>query len=574
MSIPRPEYPRPQFVRANWTNLNGIWEFAFDDENTGLARGLQDGQTPLPEQILVPFAFQARASGIGNTTFHDTVWYRRFFNLPPEAAGKRTLLHFGAVDYRAEVWINGKSVVRHEGGHVPFSADITSLLEPGANVVVVRAEDPSRDRQIPRGKQYWEEESKGIFYTRTTGIWQTVWLEYVDDLHLEWVRYTPDIDREELQIEYRLSQAAPGEQLQGAVSFDGALVTTATVSAAAQTGAFTVAIPNAKRWAPSEPHLYDIEFTVGADRVQSYVGMRKVHIEGDRFFLNNEPFYNCLVLDQGYWPESNLTPPSDEAIRYDIEMTKAFGFNGARKHQKVEDPRYLYWADRLGLVVWGEMANAYEFTPEAGVRLLTEWAEAVRRDYNHPCIIAWTPLNESWGVPNAASDSRQAQFVAAVYHLTKALDPTRPVSGNDGWEQTATDIAGFHDYSATGDEVRSRWAEPTFLLEGGHTAARKLAFVPPWGYQGQPLMVTEWGGIKYAPFGETPGWGYQGAATEEEFLFKYRNLIEAIYACGGIWGHCYTQLTDVEQEVNGLLTYDRQPKVDPALIKVLNDLRR
>lgn len=585
-AIPRPEYPRPQFVRADWLNLNGAWDFAFDDENAGLDQGWHDGR-PLPRTIQVPYCFQSPLSGIGAPAFHDVVWYRRTFSVPAAWAGRSVLLHFGAVDYRAQVWVNGHLATEHEGGSVPFSADITRLLKPGANTVVVRAEDPSTDLTIPRGKQYWEVKSARIFYTRTTGIWQTVWLEPVSAARISEVRFTPDIDADQMEVDVSTLGYRSGQELSVTISFKGEVVADDRVILKGARTVRKIALNDpmnhrmhaldSRTWSPEAPNLYDVALTLaeqGAeqDRVESYFGMRKVELKDGRILLNRKPYYQKLILDQGYWPESLLTPPSDEAIRKDIELTKAMGFNGVRKHQKVEDPRFLYWADKLGLLVWGEMANAYHFTDQAVERITREWLEVVHRDYNHPCIVAWVPINENWGVPDFLGDPRQQAHLNAMYFMTKSLDKTRPVVSNDGWGHATTDLLTIHDYAQKGDVLRARYGgdpaeAPKYMPSG------RFIYCPGYGYKGEPVLITEFGGIGLK-LTDWEGWGYgKMAGDTEEFLNRYRELVHSLLDCENVVGFCYTQLTDVEQEINGILTYDRRPKVDPKRIREINEYR-
>ena len=400
--VPRPEYPQPQFERQQWQTLNGQWEFEYDDNNAGLDQDWGSGSKKFTRSILVPFAPETKKSGIGDTSFHPVVWYRRTVSTPAGWTGKRVLLHFGAVDYHARVWLNGHSLGTHEGGNVPFQFDITSHLKPGSNVLVVRAEDPPTDRYIPRGKQYWEPKSRGIFYTRTTGIWQPVWLESAGASYLERVRITPNMEGG-VKFEATIKRPAPDTEFHAIVRSQNQTVA-ATMSVAEGPRATAAAfVRSPRQWTPLSPSLYDVVFELRRgrqvlDRVQSYFGFRTIGIENDRVTLNNRPIYLKMVLDQGYWPESTLTPPTDEAIQYDIRMTKAMGFNGARKHQKLEDPRFLYWADKMGLLVSSEMANAYLFDEGYVERFTREWTEAVERDYNHPSIIMWVPINESWGI--------------------------------------------------------------------------------------------------------------------------------------------------------------------------------
>ncbi|WP_207956772.1 glycoside hydrolase family 2 protein [Rubrobacter tropicus] len=518
-TVPRPEYPRPQFRRKDWTNLNGEWRFAFDDEDRGRREGwqnvfggsLRDGSSAFDRTITVPFCYQSRLSGIGETSFHDVVWYARTFDYAV-SNDERLLLHFGAVDYRAEVWVNGVHVASHEGGHTPFSADVTHALGGPENVLVVRAEDPSRDVTIPRGKQYWREESEGIFYTRTTGIWQSVWLEPVNRTRINRLRLTPNVDAACVDVEVEIESAEPGTSLRVVVELDGETVLDDAF--AVRSALLERRLPLVRRgeapdesrlsawtglalWSPEEPNLYDLrlELLDGAgkilDAAHSYFGMRKVETRDGKVFLNGNPYYQRLVLDQGYFPEGVLTAPTDDDLRRDIELAREMGFNGARKHQKVEDPRWLFWADTLGFLVWGEMANAYQYSPEYVGRMTAEWQEAVMRDYNHPSIVAWVPMNESWGVPNLESDPAQVEHLLALYHLTRSLDGTRPVVSNDGWEHAVTDLCAIHDYRDA-KALAKAYSTPESAVAA--EPANRSIYVPGHGYGGEPILVTEFGG--------------------------------------------------------------------------------
>ncbi len=580
------QHPRPLLTRDRWTDLSGAWRFAFDDGDVGRDEGWVERPEVFDREIVVPFPPESRASGVGDPAFHPVVWYRRAFPVPPTRPGERLLLHFGAVDYRVDVWVNGRFVVSHQGGQTPFSADITDRLRPGTDqAVVVRAEDDPGDLEQPRGKQDWEPAPHRIWYHRTTGIWQPVWLEPVPAVRIEGVRWTPDLDRGLLGVEVRLN-AAPHRpvavRLQLSLRGDLLADDRWLIGGAASQRAVALDLGRVTMgrerllWSPRHPNLLDAELSLldgdeELDRVGSYVGLRSCGVADGRFLLNGRPYYPRLVLAQNYWPESHLAAPSGEALRREAELAKALGFNGVRIHQKVEDPRFLAWCDRLGLLVWGEMANAYVFSPGAVERLTREWLEVVRRNASHPSVVTWVPLNESWGVPNLDRDPAQRDYVRALYHLTKALDPTRPVIGNDGWEHLASDIWGIHDYALDGATLRERYGTREALertLREVQPHYRRIA-QPDARRCDEPVMLTEFGGISTAP-DEGEHWhGYGTVAGREAFLAKYEELVGAVLASPAVAGFCYTQLTDTEQETNGLLTERREPKLDPAAVRAI-----
>lgn len=578
-SLPRPEYPRPDFSRHEWLNLNGQWNFDFDDHDLGLKDEwyLNHNYTQV---ITVPYAFQTKLSGIETKEFHDVVWYERTFTIPENWQGKQIHLHFGAVDYRATVWVNGKFVTLHEGGHTSFYANITDTLLSGLNKVVVRVEDLSKDLEQPRGKQFWEVESKGIFYTRTTGIWQTVWLEPVSSSFIERVKFTPNIDIGEVTVEYLVQNRAENQEIEIDVYFQDEMVAKERVKVdlIQRRNKHSILLKdfesgNGKLWSPEHPHLYTVTFCLKAenevlDQAESYFGMRKISINNGKIELNNNPYYMKLVLDQGYYPESLLTAPTDEVLKRDILLTKEMGFNGVRKHQKVEEPRYLYWADHLGILVWGEMANCHTFTSLAVRRISMEWQEAVERDYNHPAIVAWVPINESWGAPRLKRDPRQANHLLSMYCLTKSLDSSRLVISNDGWEHTVSDLLTIHDYTGEKEVLKQRYSELENALQ--YTPADRLLYVPGFQYQEEPVFVSEFGGIAYQK-SNWEGWGYTAASSDDDFIERYYNVVSSLLESPLVQGFCYTQITDVEQEINGLLTYDRKPKVDLKLIRAINE---
>ncbi len=451
-------YPRPQLVREPWINLNGPWDFAID----GPGEGTNPRQVRFDKTIEVPFAPESPASGIADTGFYRAVWYRRTFKKPELDSDQRLVLHFGAVDHAATVWVNGQIAARHEGGYTPFSADITDLLEgSGEQTIVVRAFDDPQDLSKPRGKQDWLLDPHGIWYYRTTGIWQTVWMEVVPAARIESIRWIPSVDTWSIALTVRLAEnVEEGSRIRVTLKKGERKLAEDTYSLVSGEVSRRIDLPdpgiddarNELYWFPWAPNLIDAELELldgdgeTIDRVQSYTAMRSVFANGDRFVINNRPVTLRLVLDQGYWPESGLTSPSDEALKRDVELIKELGFNGVRKHQKIEDPRFLYWADKLGIFVWEEMPSAYAFSSQTIERVTREWTAAIERDISHPCIICWVPFNESWGVPDLVKVEAQRQFLRGVYHLTKSLDPTRPVIGNDGWEMVVTDIVAIHDY--------------------------------------------------------------------------------------------------------------------------------
>lgn len=536
--VPRPEYPRPAFRRHDWQNLNGEWEFGA-------------GQTPAFDRtIVVPFCPESGLSGIGELP-GDVVWYRRRFDAPE---AERLHLHFGAVDYRATVWVNDVEVARHDGGHTPFTADITSVARRKENVLVVRAEDPLHDKTIPRGKQHWTDKPEGIFYTPTTGIWQTVWLEPVPARHVRGARLMPDFDACVLAIELDADGDASIE-----VKLGGR-------SVGRWSGAGRAEILLEER-APWPEALYDVEITLGDDRVDTYFGLRKIETNDGRVWLNGEPLVQRLVLDQGYWPDGLMTAPTGDALRADIALAQSFGFNGARKHQKVEDPGWLYWADRMGFLVWSEMPSFHEHTADAEHRLMREWADVVRLHRNHPCVVTWVPANESFGLGEVDSDVRD-DFLVRLYRMTRELDPSRPVVSNDGWEQALTDLCTVHDYSS-GPDLAGRFRSAETALSAG--AAGHQTYDPGFSYRGEPMLVTEFGGIR---FRASAGWGYHEVGDSEQLVQEYEARVRALMQPGPVQGFCYTQLTDVEQEQNGLAAPDRTPKLDPSRIRVITRMEK
>ncbi len=577
----RTEYPRPQFKRQSWLNLNGTWKFAFDDQNNG-EHALWYQTPSFATDIQVPFTYETKASGIGEEVFHPYVWYQRLFTIPKEEAGKRVILRFQASDYLTKVWVNGSYIGYHAGGNAAFSFDITNAVDSTKdNELVVKVEDSQSCTQ-PRGKQRWRDESFGCWYVQNTGIWQTVWLEFLSDVNVDHVKITPNIDKQSVSFEYKLNGASiEGCRLETIISFNGEKVKEFAIVADRATMKWEADLRSelmewkVMHWTPENPHLYDVTFRLFAggelvDEVDSYFGMRKISVKGDQVLLNNVPIYQKLLLDQGYWPDTMLTPPSDEAMIEDIEKTRKMGFNGVRKHQKIEDERFLYWCDKKGLLVWSEMAATYEFSDEAVENFINEWQEIMKQHYNHPSIITWVPFNESWGIPNILVDEQQQAFTESIYYLSKTIDPERPVIVNDGWEHTVSDIIALHDYEEFGELFLERYKDKEQILQNKIPHNKhKYAFAEGYEYKGQPVIVTEYGGIA---FDDDSGWGYGNQVqTEEEFLRRYKDITDAIKQIPYISGYCYTQTTDVQQEINGLLKADRTPKIALEKIKAINE---
>jgi len=579
-SIPRKEYPRPQFERTDWMNLNGEWNFKFDQENKGEKEKWFEG-ADFDKKIIVPFTYETKASGIGEEKFCPNVWYQKKIEIPTQYKNKKILLHFQAADYITKLWVNGMFVGERKGGQVAFSFNITDYLAESNELNIVVKNEDSQSCFQPRGKQRWIDNSYECWYVQTTGIWQTVWLEFLNEVHLQSVKITPNIDTESVEFTYELSgNSDPALVLRTSISFKGQQIKTVDQSVIRTTQTFTTNITSefhhwrVFHWSPGAPNLYDVEFTLMKDdevidQVRSYFGMRKISVENGNVLLNNIPLYQRLILDQGYWKDSHLTPPSEEAILEDIDKILEMGFNGVRKHMKVEDQRFLYWADKKGLLVWSEMAATYEFSDEAVQSFTEEWLEVVKQHYNHPSIITWTPFNESWGVKNIYTDRKQQKFTEAIYHLTKAIDSMRPVIVNDGWEHTVSDILTLHDYVEYGDEFLNRYKDKQKIVNNEIAFNKfKHAMAQGYEYKGQPIIISEYGGIA---FNSEKGWGYgDQVESEKDFLYRYESITQAIKDTSYISGYCYTQITDVQQEVNGLLNEEREPKVDINKIREIN----
>lgn len=570
--IPRPEHPRPDFERSAWQNLNGPWQFELDSARCGIEKGWHAG-TEFGRRITVPFCPESRLSGIGERDFLGAVWYRRLFRIDDALRGRRLLLHFGAVDYEARVWVNGREVAWHRGGFTPFSADITDTVNPdGENEIVVYAVDNERSGFQPLGKQSARLHSYGCHYTRTTGIWQTVWLESVAETRVSGLTVWPDAANGLAAVEVTVANPRPGVALELEALASGRAVASAGLAQAQAMSTFVLQIPDAALWEPGKPFLYGLRarlISAGGmiDEVNSYFGLREVRIEGDRILINSKPVFQRLILDQGFWPDGIYTAPSDDEVRADIERSIAMGFNGARLHQKVFEPRTLYWADSLGYIVWAEFPDwgcATRCHAQARENFAREWTEVVLRDRSHPCIVAWTPLNEA----RSDGDRYDPLFFREIYGLTKRLDPTRPVVDASGYTHVVTDIWDLHDYDQKPESFAARYA-PFGEQPSSQTLPRNdPEHEPP--YAGQPVVVSEYGGARWDPGAQSDGsaWGYGAApGSEEEFVARLKGLTDALLDNPHMAGLCYTQLTDVEQEVNGLYTYDRKAKFTRDVIR-------
>lgn len=594
-----PARPRPQLVRSSFHGIDGEWGFAYDDAAVGRREGWFDGR-PLPLTITVPFPPESADSGIHDQGYHPVVWYRRELAAADIAAadhrpGDRLLVHFGAVDYRAQVWLNGTQVGEHTGGHTPFTVDVTDALASDAEtqVLVVRAEDDPHDVAQPRGKQDWREDPHSIWYHRTTGIWQPVWLEAVRPQHVTGLWWRSDQSHGTVTVDIELSHRIESA-VRVVLAHGGRILGSANVVVADTLATVTLTLSGQTNgqefekllWSPERPTLLDAWVHVDVDGVEqdvvaSYLGLRSVRCADGAVLVNERPVVLRAVLSQGYWPTSHLAAPSADALRREAELIAELGFNAVRVHQKVEDDRFLYWADRLGLLVWGEMAATYAFDRRSVQSTIAEWLEAVVRDRSHPSIVTWVPLNESWGVQHIAARADQRAFAEGVYQLTRAVDPTRPVISNDGWELGTSDLWTLHDYESDGDVLRRRYAVTDAELRayiGGIGPAGRQVRLPGTTDHGQPVMLTEFGGVAWS-VDESPAdsWGYSEAADADDYAARVGAILSAVHAAtrgflgrpDGLAGWCWTQLTDTLQERNGLLTERREPKLPLATLRAL-----
>lgn len=561
-------YPRPDFIRENYLSLNGIWQFAFDDDGKYYRKQKLGESAELPLEICVPFPYQSEASGIGSDEKHERVIYKKRFTA--EKSEKTALLHFGAVDHDAEVWLNGVFLGSHSGGYTPFCFDVSEIMQNGENEITVCVLDEFRPDSV-RGKQIWDGEPWGCHYTAVTGIWQEIWLEFTGNDYIKDVNFVTDFDSHSVTAEVTFDKSVSG-YLSYEFSKNGEEYMSARQSVHGRSAKFLIAFEDCGMkdkekytWSPTHPNLFDVSLRLetenGADTVEAYFGIRKVNTAKDKIYFNNSQLYLRMLLDQGYWTDGIYRPKNNLLFKDDVEWTLRLGFNGARKHQKIEDPKYYYWADRLGLLVWGELPSFYGFTEYACADAEKTMNEFIARDKNHPCIIAWVPFNESWGLRSLLGDNRQADFVREIYYLCKRKDPSRPISSNDGWENVfPTDICGVHDYRKFDEKLSGYYSDTDFFNSGAARTGHPYLSTGE-SYGGQPVMLTEFGGKR---IDGSDGWGYNAPAESvEKFVADIKSDVESIRKTPSFCGYCYTQLTDVYQETNGLLHMDRTPKAEP-----------
>lgn len=579
------DYPRPQFVRKEWKNLNGEWNFIFDDNDKGqIEEYFKD--FPINKKINVPFTYETKLSGIEDESVHYIVWYNRKINISKEQLqNNNVILNFEGSDYKTKIWVNGNYIGENIGAYSRFSFDIERYVVEGENDITIKVED-SLSKDQPRGKQRYKKESWKCWYIQTTGIWKTVWLEWVSKKHLRSVKITPKTEKVQLEIETNLSEQDIEKQkyyIETEISFNGQLLnkTKELINNNYQKMEMDIVQEGIEHkiqeWSTNTPNLYDINYKLYCenkiiDTVDSYFGIRNVKIKGDKIYLNGEQLYLKLILDQGYWKESHLTPPDEESLIKDIESVLAFGYNGIRKHQKVEDERFLYWCDLKGVLVWSEMANCYNFNDNSLQNFTNEWIKVVKQNYNHPSIITWVPINESWGIPEVSVYEKEQNFANTLYYLTKAMDNTRPVISNDGWEHTISDIITIHDYKQDEELLYQEYTDKDMKVLNNleeYNGKHRL-FANGYKYEGQPVIMSEYGGIA---INSEEGWGYgKQVKDEKELVERFTKLTKAIENIPYISGYCYTQLTDVQQEINGLMDAERNYKIDPSIIIDINNM--
>ena len=570
-------YPRPQFVRENWLNLNGEWNFIFDDQNIGETQKYYNN-FPKSRKIQIPFTYETKLSGINDQTIHENIWYQKNINIQSNPKKESIILYFEGSDFITKVWINGNYIGKNIGGYHRFSFNITNFLINGENNFTIKVED-SLSKSQPRGKQRYKKESWKCWYVQTTGIWKTIWLEKVSKNYIISCKNTPNFDEKNIEIELltNISNSSNTFEIETEISFNNEIINSQKSIIENNNLNYNIdicsknKIHEIKYWSHKHPYLYDITYKLYCngiliDKVYSYFGIRKISIEGNKILLNNEELYLKMILDQGYWANSHLTPPNENSLIEDIKLVKNCGFNGIRKHQKNEDERFLYYCDINGILVWNEMANCYIFNDKSIAYFMDEWIKVVQQNYNHPSIITWVPINESWGIPNVSIKETEQDFANSLYYVTKAIDKTRPVIANDGWEHTLADIITIHDYVQDGNILYEKYNDELLSVINNkiaHNGKHKL-FSANYSYNGQPIIMSEYGGIA---LNSTNGWGYGTQVKgENEFLKRYKELTAAIKNTKYITGYCYTQLSDVQQEINGLVDENRNDKFSDEII--------
>lgn len=572
--IPRPEHPRPQFRRDSWTNLNGSWAFEIDNARSGAARGLSSPEAKLSGRIIVPFCPESSLSGVEHKDFMQGVWYQRTVTLTRQQLAGRVFLHFGAVDYQCIAYVNGQETGRHTGGYTSFRLEITDLVREGENVITVNALDDTRDPMVPRGKQCELYHSEGCDYTRTTGIWQTVWLEFTPKEYIKSLRCEADPSTGTVLLSLHLEGRGP---VTAEAFYEGKPVGHGHLPDACGETVLSFTVSEVHLWEPGAGRLYDLELDFGDDKVCSYFGLRSISMDGVNFRINGKSLFQRLVLDQGFYPDGIYTAASDAALQRDIDLAMVMGFNGARLHEKIFEERFLYHCDRKGYLVWGEFPNwGLDHTdPMAIYSILPQWLEALHRDRNHPAIVCWCPFNETMDYQHRR---QYDDLIRTVYEVTKSVDPSRPCVDASGCVHVRTDIFDVHDYRQDAEKMRASY-EPLvtegrlydWVCEGmpdHHLYAGRQK------YTGGPAMVSEYGGIRWQGIQEESdsgqSWGYGMVKTQEDFLHRYKGLTDVLLDNPCISGFCYTQLTDIEQEQNGLYFADRTPKLDPKQIFAIN----
>jgi len=573
--LDRLAFPNPQQIRQEWLDLNGQWDcLLVENENDYIVPPAAD---QFDRQIQVPSSPTFPVSGLDLTTYYPVIWYRREFAADLQDQ-QRALLNFEAVDYECDIWLNGQHIGHHRGGHTPFTLDVTNWLA-ATNELIVKVVDHNRTTQ-PLGKQSWKDQNFLCWYTRTIGIWQNVWLEFTGEHYVTRVTALPEIHRASLNLDLELDTPAPVE-VRATARYAGQLVTTATVSAKNGRAKFSLDVSDNQAnfrlhyWTPATPDLYDLSLEVldrgqVTDHIDSYFGMRGIETRGQDILVNDQRVYQKLILNQGYDRHNGLssTVTGDAA---DIDKIKEMGFNGHRLHQHIGSHRLLYLCDAKGLYTWAEMPSPFEFSATMMTNFQAELPAFIAKHINHPAVITYVLMNESWGVNEIAHQPAEQAFVDGLVDLTKAYDPTRLVIGNDGWEQVKTDVATVHDYDNDPDRLTASYPDLTTTYQGSpsQTSGRRT-FCDGYQEQSVPFILSEYGGIAYEEDAQSDSWGYgDRIQSKEAVVAKIEALTQAVMAIPNCAGFCYTQLSDVEQEVNGLLDHDHRYKIDPERIHAI-----